>query len=143
MRVFAQLPGVPSEGDGIRTRNHRIDSPVSPQRKTLATKQVAETGPKPLAHSLAREVEKDPDLVRLVELWERLPEAGRKLLRQTAETFAENCLDRADNRPRLASPCFPPRKRPAGPRYLSATTPPRFSEPVDQWPTAVHWMQFS
>jgi hypothetical protein len=40
-----------------------------------------------LAYSLAREAEKDPDLARLMELWERLPKRGRKLLRQTAETI--------------------------------------------------------
>src|SRR5262245_51502232 len=29
-----------------------------------------------------------PDLAALLALWDRLPEAGRKLLRQTAETLA-------------------------------------------------------
>jgi transcriptional regulator of acetoin/glycerol metabolism len=29
----------------------------------------------------------DPDLARLLELWGRLPEGGRRLLRQTAETL--------------------------------------------------------
>jgi hypothetical protein len=40
-----------------------------------------------LAQTLARESENDPDLARLLELWERLPEGGRRLLRQTAETL--------------------------------------------------------
>jgi hypothetical protein len=31
----------------------------------------------------------DPDLAALLALWDRLPEGGRKLLRQTAETLAE------------------------------------------------------
>jgi hypothetical protein len=40
-----------------------------------------------VARSLARESPNDPDLTVLLELWDRLPEPGRKLLRQTAETL--------------------------------------------------------
>jgi hypothetical protein len=47
----------------------------------------APAAPKTLAQTLARESEKDADLARLLELWERLPEGGRRLLRQTAETL--------------------------------------------------------
>jgi hypothetical protein len=41
-----------------------------------------------LAQTLAREVEKCPDLARLFALWPDLPDAGKKLLVTTAETLA-------------------------------------------------------
>jgi hypothetical protein len=37
---------------------------------------------------LARLSPNDPHLIALLEVWDRLPDGGRKLLRQTAETLA-------------------------------------------------------
>jgi hypothetical protein len=36
---------------------------------------------------LARESQNDPDLAALLALWDRLPERGRRLLRETAEAM--------------------------------------------------------
>ncbi len=63
--------------------------------KHKSTKGLEENQRAPLAQTLARETENDPDLARLVELWEQLPQAGRKLLRQAAETICGEL-----NRPR-------------------------------------------
>jgi hypothetical protein len=53
----------------------------------LLAQGLAQEGRKPAISEPSASKVSDPDLARLLELWERLPEAGRKLLRQTAETI--------------------------------------------------------
>src|SRR5215831_5635383 len=54
-----------SEDDGTRTRNHRIDSPVSLCQKDTTGKPVTTEMPVALAHSLAHEIEASADLARI------------------------------------------------------------------------------
>jgi hypothetical protein len=52
-------------------------NPLHPPRKGRTGKEVTETTPDPLAQTLAREIEKDPDLARLIDAWPELPPAFR------------------------------------------------------------------
>ena len=61
---------------------------MTPSAEVTSSLSVAPTAEKPLAFSLARESQKDPDLAALLAAWDRLPDGGRKLLRQTAEALA-------------------------------------------------------
>src|SRR5262249_4285806 len=79
--VFTTISGVcASEGDGTRTRNHRIDSPLSSRRKSKTAKEVAETASEPLAHTLACETQIDPDLARLIEAWPSLRPTVKRVI---------------------------------------------------------------
>ena len=51
--------------------------PVNPTAQAKAAMSLTETTSLPLAHSLAREPQIDPDLARLIEAWPTLPEALR------------------------------------------------------------------
>lgn len=55
----------------------RILSPLPSRRKNKAPKEVAERPSLPLAQTLARETQIDPDLARLINAWPALPEAIR------------------------------------------------------------------
>ena len=54
-----------------------ILSPARQECKGKADKDVAAAPENPLAHSLAREIEKCPELVRLIDAWPSLPDAIR------------------------------------------------------------------
>ncbi len=64
-------------GEGTRTPDIQIHSLKSESRNVNARKDVTETTPEPLAQTLARQLEKHPDLAHLVERWDTLPEAVR------------------------------------------------------------------
>ena len=51
--------------------------PTDPNPQGIQSKQVTATPEIPLAHSLARESQIDPDLARLIDAWPTLPEAIR------------------------------------------------------------------
>ena len=70
---------LPSEGDGTRTRNHRIDSPLTPCRKDESSNEVTATPENTLAHSLARETQIDADLARVLD---KLPQTVQVPARQ-------------------------------------------------------------
>lgn len=56
---------------------HGDSNPLHVSRKGKQAKDVAETPPEPLAHSLARESQIDPDLARLIDAWPMLPNVLR------------------------------------------------------------------
>jgi hypothetical protein len=55
-------------------------SPARQGRKGKADKDVTATPENALAHSLAREIEKCPDLARIIDAWPALPEAIRAVI---------------------------------------------------------------
>jgi hypothetical protein len=57
-----------SEGDGTRTRNHRIDSPATPDRTTLQDNDLRRQ-----ALALTLRLHADPDLTRIIDAWPDLP----------------------------------------------------------------------
>ena len=69
-----------SEDDGTRTRNHRIDSPVTTCPNEQSSTEVAAHPSFPLAHSLAYKVQNNSglaDLQLIVDAWPTLPEVLR------------------------------------------------------------------
>jgi hypothetical protein len=66
-----------SEGDGTRTRNHRIDSPRDAQQKELENKAISHVEEVACRPACRNEPE-DADLRRIVEAWPDLPEAIRR-----------------------------------------------------------------
>ena len=52
-------------------------NPLSVSPNSIAAQEVTTSQPDPLAHSLAREIEKHPDLHRVLDAWPTLPEALR------------------------------------------------------------------
>jgi len=63
-----------SEDDGTRTRNHRIDSQKTTARKT----QEIKANEAHLPSAWGKSPPTDPGLLRVVELWELLPEPIRR-----------------------------------------------------------------
>ena len=62
-----------SEGDGTRTRNHRIDSPTTPRSKPKQYKQIT---PPEAAGCTSEQGEggiPDPELLAIVNAWPKLP----------------------------------------------------------------------
>jgi hypothetical protein len=68
---FVRLPGQDSNLD---KENQNL---LASQRKSKRSKALADQQAEPLAHTLAREVQKDPDLARVLTAWPTLPEATR------------------------------------------------------------------
>ena len=58
----------------------RILSPAPTRRNGKAGNDVADTTSEPLAHSLARDSQKDPELHRVAEAWPDLPKAIRRAI---------------------------------------------------------------
>jgi hypothetical protein len=52
-------------------------NPLPISRKGKTSKDVTATSPQTLAHSLAHEMQIDPDLARVIDAWPRLQEAIR------------------------------------------------------------------
>src|SRR4051812_1186094 len=67
-----------SEGDGTRTRNHRIDSPATPPPESPTGQDLAPTATSPLQH--AYESASDPDLARVIGAWPALPAPIRRAI---------------------------------------------------------------
>ena len=65
---------------------------MTPSPNGQTAQDVTPTPKTPLARTLAQESPNDPDLAALLALWDRLPEGGRKLLRQTAEALMGTLL---------------------------------------------------
>jgi hypothetical protein len=74
-----------SEDDGIRTRNHRIDSPIISRCNVNSTKQITEDNDACCSagrSDLRSEGgQSDPDLAALVAAWRKLPEPIRAAIR--------------------------------------------------------------
>jgi len=70
-----------NEGDGVRTRNHRIDNPVTPC-KTTGKNEVSADGRYTGATF-------DPDLAALMAAWPTLPAAVRQALAAMAAASAK------------------------------------------------------
>jgi len=61
-----------SEGDGTRTRNHRIDSPDTTDAEAKQDNDLGQHA-HALAVRLQAQAETDPDLTRIVTAWPDLP----------------------------------------------------------------------
>ena len=61
-------------------RGWRICNPLPVGRNSRAGHRVVTTPSEPLAHSLARKTETDPDLARIVNAWLTLPEPIRRAM---------------------------------------------------------------
>ena len=66
-----------SAAERVPFKTRQVFSPARGCRKDKVRKEVVETTPLPLAHSLAREMQINPDLARLIEAWPTLPAALR------------------------------------------------------------------
>lgn len=64
------------EGDGARTRNHRLDRPVPTIENQLKNDESAES----LSESLSGAASDDPDLALVIAAWKSLPEEMRKMI---------------------------------------------------------------
>ena len=66
-----------SEGDGTRTRNHRIDSPTTPRSKSKQCKQITPPEAAGCAAGCTSEQGEggipDPELLAIVNAWPKLP----------------------------------------------------------------------
>jgi hypothetical protein len=91
-RAFVVSPCVSSEGDGTRTRNHRIDSPPIPFSNANPHQQL--TASDAAGRSAGRSDQQgeggiaDADLARLVAVWPTLPEPIRAAIRALIGTVA-------------------------------------------------------
>lgn len=54
--------------------------PVAAPLESIPTQDVTARTEIPLAHSLAREMENDPDLARIIDAWPTLPATAKRMI---------------------------------------------------------------
>jgi hypothetical protein len=86
-QLLAALSLAFSEGDGTRTRNHRIDSPLTPLPTSVSDNDLRQQPP-PLTGPLLPDAGTDPDLARVVTAWPDLPPHVRAAVLALVQTSA-------------------------------------------------------
>jgi hypothetical protein len=71
--------------------------PASPTPQAKVNTPVTATTENPLAQSLAREIEKCPELARLIEAWPSLPEALKTGILAMIEAAKPEIVNRLDS----------------------------------------------